>query len=201
MKIGIFLLILAVLLVFISGCESGYSEEEINKQFQEELEKQAKLQEALINERDLAIELKDLSKCDAIKEQDFKHSCYTAIAIELKDPSVCEGIKVNPEDYMTFKNRMSEEELRGWCYAFIATELNDPSICYKTSHEGWKASCLGGKFGLIKDPAECDGLNEGIDRNTCYFNVARAIGDTSVCEKISDVDLKGACQDSDILLY
>ncbi|MAF50908.1 MAG: hypothetical protein CMH64_02350 [Nanoarchaeota archaeon] len=183
------LLVLLILSFILSGCDRDYSESEINAVIQEEVAQYEEYE----REFKLAVDSKDLSRCNLMEVQEYKHSCYTAIGMDTKDASVCEDIKVNPGDYSDLNEPYSEAELRGWCYAFIANELGDSTICEEIADSGWKSTCRGG-FGLLKDETECEKLEKENDRNGCYLDVAVTIKDINVCGKITNEDLRGFCE-------
>ena len=110
------------------------------------------------------------------------------------------------------------------CYAALATNLDDVSICDAASHEGVRYQCYaiyaerqskpdvceaiplksaelkGLRDVCISDVAKkvgdftlCEKIKTQGLRDSCYLGVAKKTGDTSICEKIQDKGLKSTC--------
>lgn len=95
-----------------------------------------------------------LSKCQNIKSEVIRTSCYIEIAVSKGDPSICKNLN----DYVLGMNG---------CYNEVAQNKKDESICMMIKEQHPQAICLG-KIGKQKnDPSVCENLETDIWKNQC----------------------------------
>lgn len=76
------ILLLAVLVIFLTGCGiTGKVVQEIEQQPTQDEKEQAMLDEAISE--------KDVTKCYTMQTQHIREACFMKLAQELKDPSIC----------------------------------------------------------------------------------------------------------------
>ena len=85
-----------------------------------------------------------------------------------------------------------EETDRSDCFREFAVLSENPALCEKIADEQISDRCNGELFSLLKDPitlavssgdiSKCDSY---YDPSLCYIEVAHALKDSSICEKVS----------------
>lgn len=158
--------------------------------------------------RTIALSKKDYTLCEKLT-LDYRDSCYEEIAKITKDPSICGRIE-DPHDrsfcYHSLETEMPAELRR--CEKIES--IKDKKECYGVqimTAAGWgwenlsitkceqireqlgRDICLAllvtTNWGVGIDLDVCDQKIKGYEeKNLCYFHVALAQGDASLCEKI-----------------
>ncbi len=123
----------------------------------------------------VALAKKDISVCEKIEDQYYKNAmCYVRIAEETQDLSVCEKIEKN--GYIG----------RNAPTGFETADLID--MCY----QGVKNSIAKNKAKIEKDISFCKEL-KSFFREDCYYEVALAKNDASICREITTECKQAEC--------
>lgn len=78
----------------------------------------------------LAVNDKDVSKCDNITDEDFKYTCYSNVAITSSDISICPKIKYEYSDSVIN------------CYSNFARHKEDLTICDQIKDSEIRQGCI-----------------------------------------------------------
>lgn len=126
---------------------------------------------------DLAISTKNPELCKSIGDMfDTRDECFKEVAKLTNNPEVCKGI--------------GEELGVNSCFEALAVATKNPSICRNvgcancTYDKHLKQVCFEKVAESTNNPDICEN-NEDIDsKNFCFINVAVALKDISICEKV-----------------
>lgn len=138
----------------------------------------------------IAINLSNSDLCSEIGKEDGKNwgqddECFLRIAINKNDITLC--------------NKIRQAAKKDGCLREIAINLNDINICksFDQVSDGSKADaflCYSGIAKTNKDITLCDNLNEIANKEYCIIEVAVALNDSSICNKISDSFIQETCK-------
>ncbi len=147
--------------------------------------------------QEIAINLKDTSLCNNMLDNQVY--CRTIIkALTNKDASLCKELEKTYK-LGTFVQR---------CYLTVATSMMDTSICDLIEDMPFNRDIIILCHNTVKtklaiennNPSLCEELNimsphdRDKEKNDCYFSVAKAKKDTSLCEKITSNDYRIYCR-------
>lgn len=118
--------------------------------------------------------------CEKIEFPEVSSMCYEEFARNRKDPSFCEKIKEEPGAIR--------------CYSDLATLLKDLSLCEKID---WRQrdSCFLGYAKENVEAAVCEKIITVWIKDNCYREIAQITGNSSLCEKIKNLEERKSCQE------
>ena|GEM_PF-5634927 len=117
--------------------------------------------------------------CDALSSPLWRDRCHYHLAISRIRPSLCKAIE--------------GKELANLCYRDIANISQDPAVCHNIRHGTLRDICFE-ELGILKrDAAICDMASSNASscgrggcnypRFNCFWNVAVATGNITICER------------------
>lgn len=167
--------------------------------------------EALKKEKADQTKIKEaLSLCNKIDDEDERKSCIGLVkgekercqgdecmfmAMRTKDPKLCK--KVGDEEKFclalvkkdpTWCNQL-EADSRAFCYLFTALLMEDVEVCEKSISPSLCRAIV------TKDPAFCEQTSELYrSKENCYYKLGVIKGNSTLCEDVTDLGKKKACQ-------
>ena len=160
-----------------------------------------------INDKDICLALagKDISFCQKIKSQEQKENCYHVMSFALKKIDYCEELENWEQCYFSFVYQLhwqerSDEIKAEYCEKFSedagidlafkdscwAFKERDPSLCQGNEH------CLS----FFEQPLSFCDNNKLKTKPDCLRDRALTAKDTSICEKIDDINMQDNCYSS-----
>lgn len=118
-----------------------------------------------------------------------------AIAISQNNPTICNKIKKG----IDFGPSPLEEELKAYCFDRTAKALKDPSVCEYISGQYLNQedvdNCKNRVANAIKEASDtsCELPKTERDRDICYMTRVTGNGNDTLCEKITDQEVKNEC--------
>src|SRR5574341_1608055 len=112
---------------------------------------------------------------------DTKEKCtssYNAdLAVARKDESLC--------------NKVTDTQGKDLCYTNVASKKNDLAICNNIGDYQQKSGCIGMVAGQQGNKALCE---TAASKDDCYAAYGMTSSDASVCEMITNADIKQTCE-------
>ncbi|MEK7157791.1 MAG: MFS transporter [Patescibacteria group bacterium] len=128
----------------------------------------------------IAINTKNYSLCNDLKETSYRNECYSVIANRINDLNTCDKVSNEPSQFSD-------------CVENIAINTNNRDLCEKVDGENKKSCYLGFDLNLSKiskDTAICDKIKSSgwgsVQIGFCLTNVAEYTGNYSLCENIKE---------------
>lgn len=128
----------------------------------------------------IAINTKNYSLCNDLKESSYRNECYGVIANRINDLNICNKVSNEPSQFSD-------------CVENIAINTNNRDLCEKVDGENKKSCYLSFDLNLSKtskDTAICDKIKSSgwgsVQIGFCLTNVAEYTGNYSLCENIKD---------------
>jgi len=116
----------------------------------------------------------------------------------LFDQILCYAALATKHDDFSICNAASHEGVRYQCYAIYAERRSNPDICEEippksADHKALRDACISDVAKKIGDFTLCEKVQTQGLQDSCYWGIAKKTGDTSLCEKIQDNGLKSGC--------
>ena len=113
----------------------------------------------------------------------------------LIDQTLCYAALATKHDDVSICNAASHEGVRYQCYAIYAERRSNPDVCEEipsksADHKGLRDACISDVAKKVGDFTLCEKVQTQGLRDSCYWGIAKKTGDTSLCEKIQDNRLK-----------
>lgn len=163
--------------------------------------------------KEVAIAIKDQSICDRVKFFPYKRECYYNIAELTKNPGLCEKIGMDRYVDRCYYNiaKITKditlcEHIRGRYDKSLksrcsAVTKGNPQLCENIEKRYDKEECYCDVGETTRNPYFCNTFINGTNfyrcyhSKICYYNIARAEKNASICDKIMiiDRDLKVTC--------
>jgi hypothetical protein len=82
--------------------------------------------------------------------------------------------------------------LRTECIYYITYQSQDPLLCGKIGDESYTVKCI---LALAYDRKSCDSFSSDRFKSVCLFSAAEKLGDKSICDEITDEEIRKACRE------
>ena len=114
------------------------------------------------------------------------------------DQILCYATLATKHDNVSICKAASHEGVRYQCYAIYAERRSNPDVCEEipsksAGHKTLRDACISDVAKKIGDFTLCEKVQTQGLRDSCYWGIAKTTGDTSLCEKIQDNGLKSGC--------
>ncbi len=144
--------------------------------------------------KEVAMERKDLSVCDAL-DKNYRESCYVGVAFVKGDISICENkitneaskdacfssVAATKKDFSICEKISATYRIER-CYKYVAKEKGNLLEC-KTFSARREQYCMLGVAVANFDISICEELISDGDKEECYVDIAIETKDSSLCEK------------------
>ena len=133
----------------------------------------------------------NIDRCASYENLFKQVSCYAAAAKTKNDLAPCK--------------KAAHDGVRYQCYAIFAEHSASPDVCHQipstsNEHRSLIDVCLSDVALKTQDQNVCnDILTPGI-RDSCYFKIAKDLGNLALCEKIADEGLLSLCAGKPVIV-
>ncbi|OGF25300.1 hypothetical protein A2303_03020 [Candidatus Falkowbacteria bacterium RIFOXYB2_FULL_47_14] len=136
------------------------------------------------------------AKCDDLKSDDSKKSCFVMAAVRDGNPDYCSRFSDKDRCLMMMAekkmdvgicgNDIASDEIRDLCYSSLAEKKSDIDICREIRGADLRDICYSQAFAWEDNSGFC-AMIENVDlRNNCFFVGAVSKTDAGMCAKIEE---------------
>lgn len=157
---------------------------------------------------ELGILRTDLNLCDKAFSEASKFYCYESIAEKTKAPQICAQITDNYWQPICYQKvgislnnsalcaEVAKEDLRNDCFYEVALSTFDEKVCPSIADGILHVKCMT-RIAVAKNNVNiCFGLGRGtMNNDRCIFNVAKKVGNPTMCNWMSFDEFKKTCFD------
>jgi hypothetical protein len=167
----IFVVLIIVSIVFISGCAQSSVTQYVCSDGRTVTDKSQCAAPVLTVESELTV----CSGMPTYQSYPLEDMCIIGLAGKHQDTSLC---------------KKASRDVRSGCIVLVAEVKNDPTICTQAEQQD---QCYQQYATDKKDATLCDNIKDGNYKDSCYQNLASQLGDPKLCDKLVYADRKGSC--------